>query len=73
MGNNGIFDGLIVTGALDRIGDEAGRLIGESLRAQRLDHSLDVMTTQIGHQSAEFLIGKRIDDLACLRPPEIRQ
>jgi len=61
------------THALDRIGDEASRLVVISLCAQRVYHRLDVMAAQIGHQRAKLLIGQRIDDNARLGASEIRQ
>ena len=53
--------------ALDRVGDEAGRLVAVGLGgAQRLDHRLDVVAAEIGHQRAQFVVRQRIDDRARL-------
>ena len=43
--------------ALDRVGDETGRLIAVGIGgAEGFDHRLDVVAAEIGHQGAEFLV-----------------
>ena len=54
--------------ALNRIGDEAGGLVARIRgRAQRIEHRLDIVAAQIGHQPRQIVIVVCIDDGACRR------
>ncbi len=63
------------THAFDRVGDEARRLVAQSIGfAKMLDQGFDVVAAQIGHQRAEFGVVQRVDDTgARLRAAQIGQ
>ena len=54
--------------ALDRVGDEAGRLVAFGvLGAEGLDQRLDVVAAEIHHQRRQLIIGQGVDDGADAR------
>ena len=60
--------------ALDRVGDETGRLVPQRLGgAEMLHQRFDVVAAEIGHQRAEFFVVALVDDGAGTRAAEIGQ